>query len=146
MVHKATDIFHSQYKLEAIVKNEIPFRRFRYGLFKYSVVIGLIGAYLTTDYDHLRDDLKTRPEFLPSRILTGDIPLKERKVFENLQGSYFGRKFDEEEPVSFFTRARKFLYPWLDYNPGISKYIPSYDMNTEYVPREFENHYHFKNL
>lgn len=146
MTHISDDIFHAQYKLKAIVKNEIPFKRFRYGLLKYSVIIGCTIAYLVTDYDHLRDDLKTRPDFLPARILTGDIPLSERKVFENLQGNYFGKKFDEEEPVSLFKKARKFFYPWLDYNPGISRYIPRYDLNTEFVPKEFENHYHFKNL
>src|SRR4051812_23509099 len=105
-------IFHAEYKLSEPLLNGVIRKRMKWGLMKYSIVFGLLGAKYFTDRDYLIDDLNIRPDLSQMRILTpGQIPVKEKKVFEILHDrSYFGMPF-KSEPVSIWKQFVQYWYP-----------------------------------
>lgn len=132
------------YKLQSNYLNQVPRRRFVWGLVKYFVIFGFIGAYLTTDKTYRQDDIGMRPDKQIGRLLT-DIPLKEKKVHDFFTGKYFDRPY-EERNGSLFKRTLEYLYPYQFYKPAEHDYLPFYDYTKDYIPASMENHYHFKHL
>lgn len=130
------------YKLESTQLNAVPRRRFAWGVVKYSLIFGLLGAYLFTDNKFRLDDMKMRPDLQIGRILT-DVPLREKKVHDFFSSGYFDRQFDDK-PQSMWKKALKYLYPYQFYNPTEFDYLPFYDYTKDYVTPSMENHYHFK--
>ncbi len=130
------------YKLESNQLNAVPRRRFAWGVVKYSLIFGLLGAYLFTDNKFRLDDMKMRPDLQVGRILT-DAPLREKKVHDFFSSGYFDRQFDDK-PQSMWKKALKYLYPYQFYNPTEFDYLPFYDYTKDYVTPSMENHYHFK--
>jgi hypothetical protein len=138
------NIFTPDYRLPDSYHSETARRRFRYGVLKWAAILGIVGAYLTTDDEYFKNDLNTRPDFAPMRIMTPleNLPLKERKAFEILHGDYFGIKFADQK-TSWYKRGLKYFYPWYDYSPDRAHYEPFFDYKKDYVTEEFKNHYHF---
>ena len=138
------NLFTPDYRLPDTYYSETARRRFKYGLLKWAVLLGCVGAYLTTDSDYLKNDLNMRPDFSQMRILTSmeRLPIKEKKVFEILHGDYFGINFYENN-TSLWKKSLEFLYPYNEYNPVKSHYEPFFDYKKDYVTEEFKNHYHF---
>jgi hypothetical protein len=125
--------------------NETIRKKFRWGLLKYGISFGLLGAYLFTDIDYRNnDDLGMRPDFTQMRILVpqAHIPIKEKKVFEALYGNYFGMNF-ENQNTSIWKRFVHFFYPYNNYNPDAKYYEPFFDYKKDYVTEDLKNHYHF---
>ncbi|MFM7857629.1 MAG: hypothetical protein ACKO96_38340, partial [Flammeovirgaceae bacterium] len=89
---KKENLFVPEYPMVNRTINHATVRTFYYGLFKYTIIFGLALAYFTTDRDYMRDDLLNRPDLKEMRIMVRDdyIPIKEKKVFEMLSGTYFG--------------------------------------------------------
>jgi hypothetical protein len=140
------NIFTPDYKFADSFYNETARRRFRFGLLKFSLLFGVVGAYLFTDDEYSQsNDLNMRPDFNHMRMMTpqSSIPIKEKKVFEMLHGDYFGMKF-EEVHESYWKKFVHYFYPYTNYNPEKSYYEPFYDYKQDYVTEEFKNHYHFK--
>ncbi len=123
--------------------NEYVRRRFFRGLASYGLIIGLASAYLFTDSEYFKDRLTNRPDLLPMKIMTNNVTLQERKVFEMMTGDYFGQPF-EDQNTSIWKRFVHYFYPYNNYNPGPAYYQPFYDYKKDYRQREYENHYHFK--
>lgn len=124
--------------------NETSRRKFRWGLYKYGILFGIIGAYLTTDDDYTKNDLNQRPDFNTMRNLVAieKLPIKEKKVFEMMNGNYFGLEFREKN-VGLWKKFVNYFYPFNDYNPDRAYYEPFYDFKKDYVHDEFKQHYHF---
>jgi hypothetical protein len=142
-----TNIFQTDYPFSTAKYNSPIKRRFRYGLLKYTLLFGLVGAYLVTDNSYFRnDDLMSRPDYNQMRTLSNpnNIPIREKKVFEALHGNYFGWNF-EEKPDSWWKRALHYFYPYYEYNPNENYYEPFFDFKKDYIKEEFSSHYHFKN-
>lgn len=135
------NLFTPDYRVPDSLYNETSRRKFTYGLLKYAVLFGVIGAYLATDNSYLKNDLNMRPDFNAMRILT-PVPIKEKKVFEMMHGSYFGQPFKEQNS-SLWKRFINYFYPFNDYNPDKAYYEPFYDFKQDYVADEHKNHYHF---
>lgn len=116
-----------------------------YGLFRNTVIFGLIGAYLFTDSDYFKNETNNRPDLNHSRIMTYDaIPIKEKKVFEMFEGTtYFGKEF-EDKNISIWKRAVHYFYPYYQYNPQASDYEPFFDYKKDYVTEDMKQNYHFK--
>ncbi len=139
------NLFTPDYKLPDSYYSETIRNKFRWGLVKYGVLFGLIGAYLTTENAYLQNnDLNMRPDYNQMRILVPEshIPIKEKKVFQTLYGNYFGITF-EDENSSLWKKFVHFFYPYYDYNPSQKYYEPFFDYKKDYVTEEFKNHYHF---
>ena len=138
------NLFTPDYRLPDTYYSETARRKFRYGIFKWSMILGFLGAYLTTDNEFFKNEVNIRPDFSTMRILTPleNIPLRERKAFEILHGDYFGQAFSDQN-TSFYKRALKYFYPWWDYKPDRAHYEPFFDYKKDYVPEQYKNHYHF---
>lgn len=130
------------YKLESTHLNAVPRRRFAWGIIKYSLLFGVLGAYLMTDYKFKQDDLKMRPDLGVTRIFS-DVPLREKKVHDFFSGRYFDRDFDDK-PQSIWKKTIKYLYPYQYYNPTDYDFLPFYDYTKDYITPAYDNHYHFK--
>jgi hypothetical protein len=139
-----TSLFNPDYRITEFRYNETARRRFRWGIFKFSIVFGLVGAYLTTDssyfIDHIntRSDLSTRRTMMPQERL----PVKEKKILDMIQGDYFGDAWNEKNN-SIWKKTLNYFYPYRDYNPDRAYIEPFFDYKTEPVPEEFKHHYHF---
>jgi hypothetical protein len=138
-----SSIFNPAYKLESFNLNEIPRRRFTWGVIKYFIIFGFVGSYLVTDNRYRLDDIGIRPDKQIGRIMT-DVPLRERKVNDFFTGKYFDKPFVEERSQSLFKRTLEYLYPYQYYKPAEHDYLPFYDYTKDYVTPSMENHYHFK--
>jgi len=138
------DIFVPDYKMYTRHLNHATTRTFYYGLFKYSLFFGLGLAYLGTDREYMNDDLLNRPDLKEFRIMVRDdyIPVKEKKVFEMMTGSYFGRPLNNEEPSGLWKRVLKKLYGYTDFNPAPTYYQPPFDFRKDYHSENWSNHYH----
>ena len=99
---------------------------------------------MTTDSDYMKNDLNMRPDFSQMRILTPmeKLPVKEKKAFEILHGDYFGVNFRENN-TSIWQRGLDYFYPWHNYQPIQSQYVPFFDYKKDFATEEFNNHYHF---
>lgn len=125
-----------------IIRNKYPKRTFRYGIFKYSIIVGLLGGYLFTDKDYLYDDINSRPDLNQFRIMTDNVPDKERKVFNMFGSTYFGKPW-KDEPQSWVKKLNKKLFPSVDYNPHSSEYLPFFNYkNKSYYPAEDVSSYY----
>ncbi len=139
------NIFTPDYKLPDIYYNQTARTKFKWGVFKYSVIFGFIGACVFTDSDYLKNDVNMRPDFNTMRIMipAEHIPLKERKVFEMMHDSkYFGMEFKHTNQ-SIWKKTLHYFYPYYDYNPDKSHYEPFFDYKKDYVSEDMKNHYHF---
>ncbi len=130
------------YRLETTHLNAVPRRRFAWGVIKYAVVFGLLGAFTFTDNKFKKDDLKMRPDLQIGRILT-DVPLREQKAHDFFSSKYFDREFDNK-PQSMWKKTLLYLYPYQFYNPTEIDYLPYYDYTKDYITPSMENHYHFR--
>lgn len=130
------------YRLESNHINSVPRRRFAWGVIKYALIFGTIGAYLFTDNSFRIDELKTRPDLQIGRTMT-DVPLREKKVHEFFNDGYYDSN-SYEKPQSLWKKTLTYLYPYQFYNPTQSDYLPFHDYKKDYVLPSFENHYHFK--
>jgi hypothetical protein len=130
-----TNWFNPHYKLPATTKNFYTRRTFYYGLFKYSLIFGIVGGYLLTDGSFLNDDFHARPDLNHMRMMTNKIPDHERKVFEMFDNNYFGRNFDDAS-VSWIKKFKDYFYPSVHYNPNSAYYLPFYDYKKSYNPNE----------
>lgn len=116
------------------LKNKYIRRTFRYGLFKYSFLIGFAGGYLFTDREFFNDDLNGRPDLSQFRsMLPGTVTDRERKVFDMYGDTYHGKQWDDT-PQSWYKKLQKKLFPSVDYNPHSSHYEPFYDYKRGYYP------------
>jgi hypothetical protein len=140
---KGFDIFHPDMRRTVKTINQYPRSKFIRGLIAYSIITGSIGAYLVTDNEFYKDRLTTRPDLLPMRIMTNNVPLREQKVFEFMHGNYFGTPF-EEQNTSIWKRFLHYWYPYHNYKPSLAYYLPFYDYKKDYHQADFDNHYHFK--
>lgn len=133
-----SNLWNPTYKLKPDQKNYYTRRAFKYYSFKYGLLVFLAGGYYFTDGSHMRDDFMSRPDINASRKMTGDIPIRERKVFEIMEGNYFGKSF-ENAPQSWVKRFKKFIYPSIHYEPD---YEPFYDYkNRPYHPEDLSTYY-----
>lgn len=149
------DIFRPEYKLEPRSLNWSTRRTFYYGLFKYSVIIGIIGAWYFTDDFYLQNDLNNRPDLLPMRHMTDySMPMKERKVFSNLyhgnffsfnkgQGNYHGKTMSGITEHSNWRKLIRYFYPYYEYDSDGYNYSVEFDTSKDYNSVEYKNHYHF---
>lgn len=112
------------------MKNFYTRRTFFYGLFKYSLIFGLIGGYAITDKSYLADEFHARPDLNHMRIMT-KVPDQERKVFEIFGNTYFGQNF-QDQPVSWVKKFKQYFYPSVHYNPHSSYYVPFYNYKQSY--------------
>lgn len=130
-------------------------RTFYYGLIKYSLLIGAVGAWYFTDSDFLNDDLNSRPDFHPMRQLCDhSMPSEERKVFVDLlhakyfgfnrgSGNYFGKQLPNTTEHSFVRKVLKYFYPYYEYDVDGYNYSTNFDLTKDYLPTDLSNHYHF---
>jgi hypothetical protein len=132
------------YKLTSSHLNQVPRRRFLWGLVKYSFIFGLIGAYILTDNSYRKDDLGFRPDKQIGRVLT-KVPIRELKVHDFFTGKYYDRPL-RERSGSLFKRTLEYLYPYQFYKPAEHDYAPFYDYTKDYITPSMENHYHFQHL
>ena len=140
------NIFTPEYPMTTRNINHATTRTFYYGMFKYTIIFGLVAAWYVTDYDYMRDELSSRPDLKEMRILVRDdfIPIKEKKVFEVMQGTYHGKKLYEEKPIGgLYKRILRKIYPYYEYNPNPNNIAPYYDYKKDYTPENMSNHYHF---
>lgn len=137
-------MLNPSYKLDSTMLNQVPRRRFLWGVVKYSVLFGVIGAFLGTDNSYRKDDLGIRPDKQIGRLLTS-VPVREKKVHEFFTGNYFDRPF-RERSGSLFKRTLEYLYPYQFYKPAEQDYAPFYDYTKDYITPSMENHYHFQQL
>jgi hypothetical protein len=141
---KKQNIFVPDYPYVNRTLNHATTRTFYYGLFKYSLIFGLGLAFYGTDREYMRDDLMNRPDLREMRIMVKDeyIPLKEKKVFEMLSGSYFGKPLYNEEPTGLYKKLVRYFFPELDYNPSPGHFLPPFDYTKDYQSENWSNHYH----
>ncbi len=125
-----TNWFNPHYKLDPYMKNFYTRRTFYYGLLKYSLVFGIVGAFLITDRSYLSDDFHARPDLNHMRVMT-PVPDQERKVFEMFGNNYFGKKFDDQS-VSWIKKFKDYFYPSVHYNPNNAYYLPFYNYKNSY--------------
>lgn len=135
-----TNNFNPRYKLQFFRKDHYTRRSFKYGKFVYGTIIGGALSYLLTDNSYLRNEFNSRPDLNHFRIMTGEIPDQERKVFEMFGENYFGKNF-KDQPVSWVKKFKAFFYPSVDYNPHSSHYLPFYNYKKAYFPDELGNYY-----
>lgn len=155
-VIKRNTFSRPDYMLERRSENWSTRRTFYYGLIKYSLAIGAAGAYYLTDSDYFNDDLNSRPDLQPMRIMCEQsMPLKERKVFVDLnqgkyygfnrgQGNYFGKKLTNNAEHSWFRKLLKWFYPYYEYNVDGYNYSTFHDIKKDYHSTDYSNHYHFE--
>ena len=115
------------------LRNKYTKRTFRFGLFKYSIIVGFIGGYLYTDNDYFTNDLNARPDLGQFRIMTDNVPDNERKVFDMYEKTYFGKAWNDK-PDAWNKRFYYKLFPSVNYNPHSSYYLPFYDYKRGYYP------------
>jgi len=141
---KKENIFVPDYPYFNRTFNHATTRTFYYGLLKYSIIFGLGLAFLGTDREYMRDDLLNRPDLKEMRIMVKDehIPLKEKKVFEMLTGSYFGKPLYNQEPTGLYKKIVNYCYPEMDYNPNPGHFVPYFDYTKDYQSEKWSNHYH----
>lgn len=120
--------------------NQTARRTFFYGLFKYSLVLGLAGAWWFTDSDYFNNDFNSRPDMNQMRIMT-PVPDHERKVFEMYGDTYFGKEW-EDKPQSWQKRLQNYLFPSTLYNPSEAHYLPFYDYRRGFYPGDDTSYYH----
>lgn len=136
-----SDFFNPKYKLEPWTKHFYTRRTFKYGLLKYSLIFGLLGGYLFTDSAFFNNDFNARPDLNQMRIMTDNLPDKEKKVFEMYNNNYFGKEF-EDKPQSWIKKFKERFYKSVHYNPSSSDYIPFYDYkNRSYYPEDISSYY-----
>jgi hypothetical protein len=138
------NLFTPDYRMGDSYYSETARRKFKWGVTKWAIVLGIVGSYLTTDSAYFNDDLNTRPDFNQMRILTNEdhIPMKEKKVMEMMYGDYFGMNFGHKN-YSLWKKTVDYLYPYNDYKPNAQYYEPFFDYKKDFAPNEFKNHYHF---
>jgi hypothetical protein len=138
------NIFVPEYPMVNRTINHATIRTFYYGLFKYTIIFGFLTAFLTTDREFCNDDLASRPDLKEMRIMIRDdyIPVREKKVFEIMSGTYFGKPLNEEGSHGLFKRITKKLYPYFEYNPSPQYYAPHFDFRKDYQSENWSNHYH----
>jgi len=139
------DMFTPIYKINSYEKNFYTRRTFRYGSYKYGFLVFFLGGLLFTDKEfYTRDDFMARPDLNCQRIMTGEIPDKERKVFEIFNGTNHGTPFDDQ-PKSWVKRFKAYFYKSADYNPHSSYYLPFYDYKKRsYHPDDVSSYYSIK--
>jgi hypothetical protein len=124
--------------------NETARRKFRFGILKFSLIFGLVGAYLTTDSAYFKNDINTRVDLDTRRALIPQerLPVKEKKIHDMMHGNYFGDPWNEKNN-SIWKKTLNYFYPYRDYRPDRAYIEPFFDYKNEPVPDEFKNHYHF---
>ena len=155
-VIKRNTFSRPDYMLERRSENWSTRRTFYYGLIKYSLAFGAAGAFYLTDSNYFKDDLNSRPDLQPMRIMCEQsMPLKERKVFVDLyqgkyygfnrgQGNYFGKQLTNNAEHSWFRKLLKWFYPYYEYNVDGYNYSIFHDINKDYHSADYSNHYHFE--
>jgi hypothetical protein len=150
------NMFRPEYMLERRNANWSTRRTFFYGLIKYSLFIGMAGAYYFTDDAYFNDDLNSRPDMQPMRVMCDqNTPQKEKKIFENLyhgkffgfneaQGSYFGKQEAGTVEHSWPRKLIRFFYPYYQYDIEAKNYSKFHDINKDYQSTDYNNHYHFE--
>jgi hypothetical protein len=137
-----TNLFNPHNKLEIdTIRNKYTRRAFQYGLFKYSLLAGIAGGFFFTDWDFFTNDLNARPDLAQFRIMTDNVPDKERKVFEMFGNTYFGKPWPDT-PDSWYKKLSNKFFPSVDYNPHQSAYLPFYDYKKGYFPSEDVSSYY----
>jgi hypothetical protein len=138
------NLFTPDYRIGDSFYNETSRRKFRWGVLKFSILFGFIGAFLLTDNSYLKNDLNLRPDLNTMRNLVNldHVPIKEKKVFEMMYGNYFGMPFKEKNR-SVWKRFMDYFYPYNDYKPDRTYCEPFFDYKKDYVTNNMKNHYHF---
>ena len=144
-VYQIHSMLNPKYKLESTRLNQVPRRRFTWGLVKFYVIFGFVGSLLMTENRYRKDELGFRPDKQIGRQLT-EVPLSEKRVHDFFNdGKYFDRPF-KEKGGSWFKRSLEYLYPYQFYKNTEYDYLPFYDYTKDYVTPSMENHYHFRHL
>lgn len=135
-----SDMFNPKYKLPAAYKNFYTRRTYYYGFAKYTLLVSLVGAFLTTSTWEYKDIFNARPDYNQMRIMTDNLPDSERKVFEMYGNTYFGQDF-EDQPQSWLRKLKQWAFPSIDYNPHSSYYLPFYDNKRGFYPEDASSYY-----
>lgn len=137
-----SDLFNPIYKLDGGMKNFYTRRTFRYGLIKYTAIVFLAGGWLTTDSDFFKNEFMSRPDLNTNRIMTDDLPDREKKVFEMFNNDNAHGKQFKNEPNSWAKAIKNKFYYSVHYQPNSSDYIPFYDYkNRPYHPDDVSSYY-----
>ena len=113
--------------LKVMSKNKYTRRTFYYGIFKYGVLFGIVGAFLTTDGAYLDQGFNARPDLNQLRAMTDYVKDDEKRAFNFFNGVDYP---DVERPT-ILKRIKHALFPSVDYQPN---YLPYFDYKKGYFP------------